>query len=425
MAVVFESVSSGHLDNASSGSLAKPAGVVSGDALVFVGDIDGTAGFSTLTGFTDLFGGPVSGAGGTFRGGFQYRVCDGTEPVSYTISPVSGSERAAFALLRFSGVDNASPINASGTETPFDGASAFADFPFGVTTSVADCVVVGAICAESGNSGSPIVPTWPAGWTERYDNDNGPPGGGNASASCAAATFDKAIAGEIDNEFVGLSGGSTQWVTAYIALAPATASADALLANDVESGTEVSSPAVGQEHGLAATNVESTAELSAPALGLAHILAANGVEVASETSSPDVGQVQALVAHNIEAQTQVSTPTLSETLQQIERSPTGIAGLVDTRWRDRGDREGQRQCQAWEDARRTTLDRAFDSVFGEKPAAKTSADELQAARIASESRKLAGIEAGLNALTQHVDAMEAEIKQQQEDGDIETLLLVA
>ncbi len=227
MAIAFESFASTNLDNTATGTLNLPTGTTSGDVLVFVADTDGTNGIAALTGFTNLFGGPVAGSGGTFRGSYQYRVCDGAEPSSYTISMISGSERVACALLRFSGVDNTNPINASGTNS--GGSNTSVIFPSGITTSAADCVVVAAISNESGNSGNPIVPSWPADWTERYDNENGPPGNGSASASCAAATFEQSTAGAVTSETVTITGGNSFWISAYIALTPAASNPEAEL----------------------------------------------------------------------------------------------------------------------------------------------------------------------------------------------------
>ena len=107
-----------------------------------------------------------------------------------------------------------------------------------------------------------------------------------------------------------------------------------LLANDVESASELTSPVIGQEHALTAVSVESASEVTtpalaeihaltaddvesasevtAPAIGQEHALGATDVESASEVSSPAVGQEHALLANDVESASEVSAPTLSE-----------------------------------------------------------------------------------------------------------------
>ena len=64
----------------------------------------------------------------------------------------------------------------------------------------------------------------------------------------------------------------------------------ALLADDVESASEVTSPAVGQEHALLADDVESASELSVPLCGTQADLLADDVESASSVSIPTLGE---------------------------------------------------------------------------------------------------------------------------------------
>lgn len=94
-------------------------------------------------------------------------------------------------------------------------------------------------------------------------------------------------------------------------LAPSGAT-DNLLADDVESDSEVSSPAIGQVHALLADDVESASELTSPAIGQTHVLLADDPESASEVSSPAIGQTHALLADDVESASELSAPTLSE-----------------------------------------------------------------------------------------------------------------
>lgn len=85
---------------------------------------------------------------------------------------------------------------------------------------------------------------------------------------------------------------------------------DDLLANDVESASEVSSPAVGQEHELLADDVQSTSEVSAPALSEIVDLLANDVETTSEVSAPTLQHIHVLLADDVQSTSEVTAPAL-------------------------------------------------------------------------------------------------------------------
>jgi len=368
MAIAFRSFTSSNTNNTASRSIALPAGCVSGDVLVFVSDCDGVAGLDTLSGFTDLFGGPVVGSGGSFCGGFQYRVCDGTEPSSYTVNVLSGAERAAFALLCYSGVSNTSPINVSGTND--GGSDASVVFPSGLSTTVNDCVVIAAIAREKGQGGNAIVDTWPSGWTERYDNEGGPGGAGGGSAACAAADFDQATAGTIASETVTTRRLSF-WMAAYIALAPESAAATI-------TGTGA---------------INSTV----PTISGAGTIARSG--------SGDV---------DIPVQTISGAGTVTEYVPPPPPPPvveiaTGGGGGGSAA--DRKIRKERKKREEWERQQLDAVDRAFKKVFNEdEPSAPdrpseelaakpiTRSERKKVARFAFESLELDGIKAELKSV---------------------------
>lgn len=309
MSIVFESFTSGSLNNVSSGTLALPSGTSPSDVLVFVSNCDGNNGLNTLSGFTDLFGGPVTNTtGGSHRGGYQYRVCDGTEPSSYSITTISGNERTAFALLRFSGVDNVDPINASGNNP--GGSNTSVVMPSSVTTTEDDCLVIGAISLESGNRGNPVVPTWPTDWTERYDNENGPPGNGSASSSCAAATFVQSVSGTLAAPTITVTGGNTRWISAYIALTPDGDTTDNLISDNIETSSETSSPLVGQVHSLSSISLQSNSGVSSPSVGVIEHLTADNISSLSEVSSVDCTVIVDLVASSVESLSELTPPDI-------------------------------------------------------------------------------------------------------------------
>ena len=85
---------------------------------------------------------------------------------------------------------------------------------------------------------------------------------------------------------------------------------DALLADDVSSTSETTSPALGQEHSLTAASVQSQAEVSTPALGQEHALTATSTESASEVTAPTVGQEHALTADDAQSTSELTAPAL-------------------------------------------------------------------------------------------------------------------
>ncbi|MCP5010295.1 MAG: hypothetical protein GY942_09980, partial [Aestuariibacter sp.] len=97
-----------------------------------------------------------------------------------------------------------------------------------------------------------------------------------------------------------------------------------LLANDTESASETSTPAVGQEHALTSSSVESASELSSPALSESHILNANNVESASEIEQPAIGQEHAVLANDVESASETTAPSIGQehslTVSHIESS---------------------------------------------------------------------------------------------------------
>lgn len=87
---------------------------------------------------------------------------------------------------------------------------------------------------------------------------------------------------------------------------------DDLLADDVQSTSEVSSPSVGQKHILNATDVQSTSEVSSPAVGQVHGLSATSVQSTAEVSSPNIAIVSALLANDIESASEVTSPAIGQ-----------------------------------------------------------------------------------------------------------------
>ena len=108
---------------------------------------------------------------------------------------------------------------------------------------------------------------------------------------------------------------------------PTVGQVHALLADDVESASEVSSPTLAEaDHELLADDVESASEVSSPAVGQVHALLADDVESASEVSSPEVGQEHGLLADDVESASEVSSPTAAIAGPATSVTVYGITG---------------------------------------------------------------------------------------------------
>lgn len=103
----------------------------------------------------------------TIHGGVMdyvaWKIATSSEPTSYYFAnTVSSSDRASGALLRISGVEESTPINAS-AEASYNGDSAADESP-SVTTTVSDCLLI----VTQGHNVDPMTSTVPSGTTEEW-----------------------------------------------------------------------------------------------------------------------------------------------------------------------------------------------------------------------------------------------------------------
>ena len=117
---------------------------------------------------------------------------------------------------------------------------------------------------------------------------------------------------------------STSQVTA-----PVIGQVHALLANDVQSTSEVSVPVMAHIHVLNAADVQSTSEVTSPVVGQVHVLNANDVQSTSQVTVAVIGQTHALLAVSVQSTSSVSTPALAEVgTGRIMASLAGHGGLA-------------------------------------------------------------------------------------------------
>jgi len=87
---------------------------------------------------------------------------------------------------------------------------------------------------------------------------------------------------------------------------------DALLANDLQSLSQLSTPALGQKHALLANDLQSTSSVQTVALGQKHVLLANDLESTSSVQTVALGQKHALLANDLESTSSVQTVALGQ-----------------------------------------------------------------------------------------------------------------
>ena len=137
-------------------------------------------------------------------------------------------------------------------------------------------------------------------------------------------TWDASILGTADGSAVQLevyatkSGGSPSNRTAgefqFVDWDVTYSGADALLADDVESTTEVTTPTLVElvTHNLLADDVESLSEVTVPAATGVNGILADDVQSLSEVSVPAATGVNGMLATSVESLSELTTPTLSE-----------------------------------------------------------------------------------------------------------------
>lgn len=102
-----------------------------------------------------------------------------------------------------------------------------------------------------------------------------------------------------------------------------------LLADDVETTSEVSAPVLTEQttvdHVLLADDVQSLSELTTPAANQLVAILADDVETTSEVTAATVGQAQVLLADDVETTSELTTPNTTETNQLLSVSVEALS----------------------------------------------------------------------------------------------------
>jgi len=192
-------------------TITKPTGVVSGDVmLVNITSNNGSA--ASLLGWTSLGTGIFNGS--NLHATVLYRVAGGSEPASYIFSLGAGANDAVGTIVAFSGVDNTTPIDATGTMglSVANGGTATAP---GITTTTASAAVVMFANQSDNRNYTGWTTTSPGGLTEiaEFEWTNG-----SQDMSVGAAWATKASAGATGNGTVTLEDNNDRWAAMLVAL---------------------------------------------------------------------------------------------------------------------------------------------------------------------------------------------------------------
>jgi type II secretory pathway pseudopilin PulG len=217
--VTFQSVATASVpSNAIGVTVNKPSGTAAGDLLIACFVSDGSWG-TTLSAITFpppkpndwklIQGGAANPSGNTPCFGVWYKIAGASEPATYTFA-CSSPQELYIAILRYTGHDPTTPINASAIAN--SGGSTTPTAP-NVTTTVDGCRILRAFGADDDDT--PY--TSPAGHVERY---NGKSGTGSGTCGGAGADVTQTSAGATGTAAF-TQNASEEWMAVTVAIAPA------------------------------------------------------------------------------------------------------------------------------------------------------------------------------------------------------------
>lgn len=192
----------------------RPAGTVAGDVMIASIAVRPSSVLITPPAGWSAQAATAQNTGNTSRQQIFYRVAGGAEPASYTWLFESAHTGAAGAIVSYSGVDTAAPIDAfAGNTTPQGGDTNLQHRALSVATTVADAMVVSTHAFGS-------AATWTsAGVNERVDvASQAVPNAAGISLAIYDAT--QAVAGPTGDRIATASGNGDGGSAHFIALRP-------------------------------------------------------------------------------------------------------------------------------------------------------------------------------------------------------------
>ncbi len=272
-----------------------PGSIVSGETLVvWIGGIKFTSvTFSPPGGWTELDDTYVSKTGAAVL----YRIADGTEGGTITVTSSSAVKSGSVAL-RISGAGDTPEIAVFGAASNSNSPD-----PPNLTPSWGSA---DTLWLASGVSSQGKHSATPANYTDIIKSPVW-----NSFGQTFVARRELAAASENPGAFT-IDWSGDLWVAQTLAIEPGGGADHTLLADDVESASEVSTPGVSQKHVITADDVESASEVSTPSVGQVHALLVDDVESATEVSTPTAAHKHVLLADDVESASEVSTPAVAQ-----------------------------------------------------------------------------------------------------------------
>ena len=205
----FQEYSEGTASSGNSVSVNKPSGTQEGDLLIACYTTDGSHTLSAPdSSWTLLVGGRGNSSDNTPSFGVWYKIATASENSSYTFD-CGRNESHYVVLLRYTGHDSSSPINASAIANSTG--SYYPTAPT-ITTTIDDCIILRVFGADDDDTPYSV----PSGYTERY---NGVSSTGYGTCGGAGADAVQSSAGSTGTAFF-TTNASEEWMAATIAIAP-------------------------------------------------------------------------------------------------------------------------------------------------------------------------------------------------------------
>lgn len=249
--------------------------------------------------------GSASGSGHNNRSAVYYLTNPGTSTLTITVTG-GESGRTGFVALTLGGVNQSTPVDVSDSTSVGTSGSAPYSVSTSATTANDNSLVVSCLSGSLGVGGTLGL----SGGTIQADT----PVGGTVDMGCGTSTESPAGTYTHTWSIPGDFGSNQRFSACSVAFNEATgAPTDNLLADDLSSNSEVSSPAIGQTHALTSNGISSSSELSLPTLSEigTDVLLADDLNSSSEVSSPAVGQAHVLNADDLQSASELSQPSLS------------------------------------------------------------------------------------------------------------------
>jgi len=215
-----------YLSNGTSFTIAKPQNVSVGD-IMFLNIAkyrSSNSGEATVAGWTKIDERILGGAN-QIRGGVYYRIVDGTEGSTFTITFSNNANYAQAAIVAFTGVDSNNPFDATpSVNTTYDSSSPYNITIPGITTVTDNALVVmfGMACSSSTvpRTFSSLTGTNPSLSAAYVASQSG----NYVSVGCATGL--KATLGATGTGTIALTGGNVYIGGVLLALKPATSVAN-------------------------------------------------------------------------------------------------------------------------------------------------------------------------------------------------------